>query len=733
MVGLIVGMEGVNVDEFVIPRTFIAIAIIIVVARLMGALFKKLRQPAVVGEIVGGILLGPTLLGQFGDADETLFPLEIRPFLKVVANLGLIIFMFIVGLELDMKLIRGKERQAGVISLSSIVLPFGLGIALAAYLHTRYGEVLLESGEINTPGLLEFSLFIGASMSVTAFPVLARILTDRGMYRTTIGALVLACAAVDDILAWTLLAIVLAVVETGKLSTDFVRVMVESIVFVAVMFLVVRPLLVKLAEAYKKAGKLTPNLMAIVLVGFLASAFITAEIGIHHIFGAFVFGAVMPREGTHALFHEILERLENVSVLLLLPVFFVATGLNVEFKDFRGSDVATLGLILLTACAGKFFGATFGARIQGISFRKAAAIGTLMNTRGLTELIILNIGREKGILNDRLFTMLVVMAVFTTIITEPVLRLFYPDRLLRKDVADAERAALGIADAYRILIPVTDIAHTGPLVDVACDLIGDESPAELVLSRFAFQSSGTELGSGFGNQLAEVAEAMEALAVFQQQASARGVRAKVVNQFSSDPTRDWIDQLESLDVDVVLIDAATAPAGFVDEVLTAAECDVLVVEGAPNGEPASVSTPGSITLLVGEGRHGNGALEVAARAARSRAVAVGVAELDPARGSRRTDSAASLLESAGVVASTGTAETLDGLVIVASERRAKDRSGGRHGGAVDTFVGSISRRVVVVHGKDGLDRPTLTDLFPAPTPTTSASSTPASTHPEGTP
>ncbi len=356
-----------------------------------------------------------------------------------------------------------------------------------------------------------------------------------------------------------------------------------------------------------------------------------------------------------------------------------------------------------------------------------------MNTRGLTELIILNIGREKGVLNDRLFTMLVVMAVFTTIITEPVLRLFYPDRLLRKDVAEAERAALGIADAYRVLIPVTDMAHTAPLVDVACDLIGDESPAELVLSRYAYQSSGTELGSGLGNQLAEIAESMEALAALQQRATARGVRAKVVNQFSADPTRDWIDQLESLDVDVVLIDAATAPPGFVDEVLTEAECDVLIADGAATAEPGSVAPAGAVTLVVGDGRHGNGALEAAARSARSRASTIGVADLDSSRGSRRTDSATASLGAVGISTSAGRVEDLDGLVIVASERRAKDRSGGRYGGGVDVFLGSISRRVVVVHGKDGLDRPKLSDLFATPNPTTTTSSTTTSGHPEGSP
>ncbi len=607
--------KALDVDEFVIPRVFLAIAVIIVVARLMGALFRKLRQPAVVGEIVGGILLGPTLLGQFGGADTELFPNEIRPFLKVVANLGLVIFMFIVGLELDLKLIRGKERQAGVISLTSIVLPFSLGLLLALHLHGDHAFIPDRVGEVPR---LPFALFIGASMSVTAFPVLARILSDRGMHRTELGALTLACAAVDDILAWTLLAVVLAIVETGKISGHFVGVMLEALAFVAVMFVVVRPQLRRLGAAYHKAGRLTPNIMAIILVGFLASAYVTSEIGIHHIFGAFVFGAVMPRDDTHGLFHEILERLENVSVLLLLPVFFVATGLNVSFDGLHPSSLGTLGLILLTACAGKFLGAATGARVQGLPSRKAAAIGTLMNTRGLTELIILNIGREKHVLDPELFTLLIVMAVVTTVMTEPVLRIFYPDRLLAKDVADAERAALGIVDAYRVLVPIVDLdaPHLGPLVDVAADLAASEQPAEVVLSRLSHQSAAVELGAGLGNQLAEIAASMDSLRTLQSRAEARGVRTAVYNQASTDPVGDWLKQVDTLGADVVVLVAGAGPADLVPRMLAVAQCDVVVIADPSGAGVGTVRHPsGPVVVTVGEGRHRAAALELAIRAA----------------------------------------------------------------------------------------------------------------------
>ena len=283
------GGGAANLDEYVIPRTFLGIAVIIVVARLMGLLERRLRQPAVIGEIVGGILLGPTLLGALpGALDEKLFPVETKDFLKLIANLGLVVFMFIVGMELDLKPIRGKERVAGAVSLCSVILPFSLGILLASFLHSDHDMI-----DGITVDFLPFALFIGASMSITAFPVLARILADRGMYRTQIGVLALASAAVNDVIAWSLLAIVVAVIDSSGLY-DFPIIVGEAVLFVVVMFLVVKPLLERVAATYRRVGRLTPGVMAVLIVGFLVSAFVTSEIGIHLIFGAFVFGAIMP-------------------------------------------------------------------------------------------------------------------------------------------------------------------------------------------------------------------------------------------------------------------------------------------------------------------------------------------------------------------------------------------------------------------------------------------------------
>src|SRR3954447_2711250 len=333
----------------IVAFVFIDLAVIMVLARLVGRLAVRLGQPAVIGEIIAGILLGPTLLGALpGNLDMLLFPADVRPFLNVLAQLGLVLFMFLVGLEVDLSFIRGRERVAVSVSVASIVLPFSLGVLLATVLHRHHDVV---DGE--PVRFLAFGLFLGVAMSITAFPVLARILAERRMHRIPIGVLSLACAAVDDMLAWTLLAVVVAVVAATSL-TGVAQVLVLSVVFALVMFLLVRPLLKGLVDRYQRSGRLTPDMLAVVLVGILASASVTEWIGIHFIFGAFVFGVVMPRQGAAALTQEIIDRLEQVSVLLLLPVFFVVTGLGVDIGAIDLSGLAELGLILLVAIARKF-------------------------------------------------------------------------------------------------------------------------------------------------------------------------------------------------------------------------------------------------------------------------------------------------------------------------------------------------------------------------------------------
>src|SRR3954452_11332411 len=441
-------LGGLMALKEIIPLVFLDIAIVVVAARLMGRLFRRLRQPAVVGEIVAGVVLGPSLLGLLpGDLDRVLFPTDVRPYLNVIAQLGLVLFMFVVGLEVDMALIRRHRRTATTVSLASIALPFGLGVLLAGGL---YGTHDVVGGRTMPP--LAFALFLGVAMSITAFPVLARILTERGIHRLPLGVLALACAAIDDIVAWSLLALVVAVAVGGTLGGVGTIVGLTA-VYAAVMLLVVRPLLRRLVTGFCAQGRLTPDALAVVLVGVLVSTFATEEIGVHAIFGAFVFGAVLPRDEP-GLIREVLQRIEQVSVLLLLPVFFVVAGLQVDVGGIGARGLVELVAILAVAIGGKFLGAAAAARLSGVRHRQAVALGVVMNARGLTEMVSLQVGARLGVLDQQLFTLMVVMALVTTVMTEPLLRRIYSDRTVAREVAAAERAELGEPGAFTVLVAV---------------------------------------------------------------------------------------------------------------------------------------------------------------------------------------------------------------------------------------------------------------------------------------
>lgn len=579
---------------------FVDIAIIVAVARLVGGLFRKIRQPAVVGEIVAGIALGPSLLGLLpGHLPTRIFPTDARPYLGILAQLGLIIFMFIVGLEVDIALIRGKERIAGVISLSSIALPFGLGVLLATALHGSH----INADAPEAHRFVPFALFMGASMSITAFPVLARILTERRMYRTEIGALALACAAVDDVVAWTLLALVLAILKSSG-AWSLPLIILESLAFVAAMFLVVKPCLAWLARRYQAAGTLTPGMFAAVVIGFLLSAYTTERVGIHQIFGAFLFGIVMPRRDTAQFFHDLVERLEQVSVLLLLPLFFIVTGFSVDLRHLGADAVTQLPLILLVAVAGKLIGATVVARAQGLPAHQARALGVLMNTRGLTELIILNVGRELGVLDTRLFTMLVVMAVLTTIMTEPLLRWAYPDRMLEHDLAEAERAALGVVDAYRVLALIGAGGDDAGLVDIALDIIGDSNPAELVLTTFSPARPPHAVGAGLAHELGHAASVGRQLKTLTGRADARNVRSVIRSQVSDDIGGDLSAQATAMQADVVVVADSEPPL-----IMTSALVRIARSAGA---------VPTAVAVVVSDGPHGIAALDIGTRVAHAR-------------------------------------------------------------------------------------------------------------------
>lgn len=402
----------------------LGLAALVFLARLLGALARRLNQPAVIGEVLAGIALGPTLLD--GAIADALFPGDIRPLLSALAAIGVAIFMFLVGLEWDPAMIRGSRNLATSVSFSSILMPFGLGMLLALYLMDEYG----------TGDRTAFMLFMGIAMSITAFPVLARILTDRHMIRSPLGVVALACASIDDVLAWSLLAAVVAI--SGSADAEQWRILLAVPYLVGMLFLV-RPLLGRYV-ARRPGLRLTPTVLAAVLVGLLLSAAATEWVGLHYIFGAFLFGVTLPRLGTERLRSAVEERLGELSGTLLLPVFFLVAGLNVDLSGVGTSGLGALALILLVAVGGKFTGAYVAARLNKVPKRQSAALATLMNTRGLTELIVLNVGLQLGFLNQELYSLMVVMAVVTTAMAGPIL-----SRLVGRPTEDgryAERLAV---------------------------------------------------------------------------------------------------------------------------------------------------------------------------------------------------------------------------------------------------------------------------------------------------
>jgi Kef-type K+ transport system membrane component KefB len=420
-----------------LPELILALAVIVVAARLFGVLARRLGQPAVTGEILAGILLGPTLAG--GAITATVFPSYVHPALSVLADSGVCIFMFFVGLHVDRDLLRGQGRIATTVSVSAMVLPFGLGVLLALYL----------AASQPAHDLLAFVLFIGTAMSITAFPVLARILSDGGLITTPIGGLALASAALDDVLAWSLLAVVVAITDASR---DPWRVLLV-VPFAAVLLKIVRPLLARLAERHLPVGTLASSgLLVVAAAGLLLCAEVTDWMGLHPIFGAFLFGVVMPRDRVSALCARVLRGVEKTNALVLLPVFFLIVGFKVNLADVDAHRAGEFALILVVAIGGKGIGAFAGARVCGARPRHCAVLAVLINTRGLTELIALTVGLQLGLLNQDLYSLMVVMALVTTAMTGVLLRLIYPPGRVRRDVA-AHDAAAAVA---------TDAAQPGP-------------------------------------------------------------------------------------------------------------------------------------------------------------------------------------------------------------------------------------------------------------------------------
>ncbi|MFI9123573.1 cation:proton antiporter [Streptomyces bikiniensis] len=391
------------------------LALVLFTAFLFAALAKRVRQPAVMGEIVAGVALGPSLLGLLpGDLPRLLFPPEVRPYLDALAQLGLVLFMFGVGYQLSLSHVRGVGRHIAVVSFASVALPFAMGAGLALLLYPW-----LDQSRLATDGALGPALFLGAAMSITAFPVLARIITERGLQKQRVGTVALVSAAIQDVVAWSVLAAVVAVVTVSG-PWSFARTAGGAVLFVLVLVWLVRPALVWLLAPRRRWAGSGATVHVVLCSGLLTSAWITDELGLHAVFGAFLFGAVVPRHRVDAIAPEAPERIEQTS-LLLLPVFFAVTGLTVDLAGLGAQGLVMVLAVVAVACVGKFAGAAGAARLTGAGRRESTVLGVLLNARGLTELIVLNVGLGLGALDDRLFTAMVVMALVTTVMTGPLL------------------------------------------------------------------------------------------------------------------------------------------------------------------------------------------------------------------------------------------------------------------------------------------------------------------------
>jgi Kef-type K+ transport system membrane component KefB len=407
-----VAAESTANSPDVLPRVLLALAAVIMAGQVIGRIFAYVGQPPVIGEVLAGILLGPSLLGPRISA--LVLPPEIAPFLQVIAQLGVILYMFMVGLDLNAGLIKGRAHSFVATSHASILLPFLLGSVLALALYPR-----LSSRDVP---FTSFVLFLAVAMSITAFPVLARILTDRGMSRTELGVVALSCAATDDVTAWCLLAFVVGIAKAQ--AGAGISVAAGALIYLAAMLLVVRPLAARLVQRYPSVP-VPRRAAALIFIALLASALTTDLIGIHAVFGAFVLGAVIPHDS--AVARTFSRQLEQIVTVLLLPAFFAFTGMRTRIDLVSGWQAWLLcGLIILVATVGKFGGTCVAARFTGLSWRDAAALGALMNTRGLMELVVLNIGLDLKVISPTLFAMMVMMAIVTTMTTGPALHFLLP-------------------------------------------------------------------------------------------------------------------------------------------------------------------------------------------------------------------------------------------------------------------------------------------------------------------
>ncbi len=394
----------------------VQLIVILGTARLLGMILRYVGQPPVIGEMAAGIVLGPIVFGALmPEWQAALFTPESLPSLSSLSQLGLVFFMFIVGAELRMPDGARPQLIASTwVGVLSVILPMALGIAIAPALHPE----LAPAGVAFWP----FALFMAAAMAITAFPIMARILKERGMTHTRIGQLSLTSAAVADVLAWIMLALVVALIASGESWAGFHRTVVGMVLLAVVMFGIVKPLMARFLKRFATDGRPSGMTLSVLILGTLATAAVTQWLHLHPVFGAFLFGACLPRDDR--LLQTLIDRIEHIAILVLMPIFFALAGLNTSTDAFTGTGTLALLLILAAAIIGKILGGAAGARVAGLSWRESFAVGSLMNARALMELIVMKVGLDAGIIGPEIFTMLMIMAILTTVMTTPLLSLF---------------------------------------------------------------------------------------------------------------------------------------------------------------------------------------------------------------------------------------------------------------------------------------------------------------------
>ncbi len=451
------------------------ILLILVIARILGWLMSKIGQPTVIGEIIAGIILGPSLLGKVApEFSAFLFPEESLNGLNYLSQLGLILFMFIVGMELDFKSVKKQLKNAFIVSNSSIILPFLMGIIIAYYIYLDYS---------NGSSFSSFALFLGIAMSITAFPILARIVMERNLSKKPIGSMALAIAAANDVTAWFLMAFVIAIVKAGNITLAFHTILL-TIVFVFFMLFVVRKFLNILSKYYFSREMISKAVIALIFAILIFSAWASEVIGIHALFGAFIAGVSVPASSRFR--YLLSQKIEDISLVLLLPIFFVITGLRTEISVFNQPHLwGIFGIILAAAVMGKFLGASLSARWVGINWKDSLTLGTLMNTRGLMELIVLNIGYDLGILSTTIFSVLVLVAITTTFMTGPGLDLidFIFNRKKQKTLDKINEST------FNILISFGDPASGNRLLQLGYQLFGNNTSKEVQFTAMHFTPS----------------------------------------------------------------------------------------------------------------------------------------------------------------------------------------------------------------------------------------------------